>query len=121
MKIDVGALTPAEFYRYTGMEPNEPLIGLIGRCGARTVAIGGVLPDLDGSLWGFIDCKPCVPGRDVAKWALRFMGVVAECGADSISVWRDHSKPTSAALLTRLGFTPTGETSAGMEVWTWHR
>lgn len=117
--IEVGPLTAAEFYRYSGLEPHSPPVGFAGRVGARTVAIGGILTGADGRVWGFIDCRDVVSPIKVAKLALRFMAVLRGCAAEPVHVWRDDRLCTSAAFLARLGFAPTGETNGDLEVWRW--
>lgn len=117
--IAVKPIDEREIYRFYGRPVVQPFAGYAARKGLRTVAIGGLIKDGEGRVWGFIDFKPGHRLKAIYRYMLRVLDEAKAAGIPEIRVSRDTSLATSERLLTRAGFELTGEKIEGHEIWAW--
>lgn len=117
--IEVKDLDELEVFRFYGRQVVSPIKGYAARQGLRTVALGGLMLGAEGRVWGFLDFKPGHRLRAMYRYTLKLLEWAEHNSIPEIYVTRDDTIATSQKLLARSGFSPTGETAAGLEIWVW--
>lgn len=111
--------TPEEFERfYCGRINATAWLGYVEEIEGVVVAVAGVMWDLDGECWGFIDCKPqYMPSPRTAVALTRaILDTLRQCGEPFVKAYCDTTIPKAKRFLEWAGFTPNSD-----GVWQWTR
>jgi hypothetical protein len=117
--MQLGDLTPREFYRFFGCHYDKLWRGKAIRNGLVTVAVGGIAED-DGRWWAFADFLPGAPRKAIYKACARGLRDLVNEGWSEVYA-KQGPYDTAPRFLRHLGFEPTEEFSNDMRVWVWRR
>jgi hypothetical protein len=97
---------------FWGGDPPFSFRGYVALLGREVVGVGGVYR-MGGRLWLFSGYLPdLAPYRKVKAKAVRLLIQLVDRYDEPVYATPDPTEPTAVALLTKLGFEPTGETVA---------
>lgn len=117
--IAVKPIDDQEVYRFYGRQVVKPFVGYAARKGLRTVAIGGLIEDSEGRIWGFIDFRLGHRLKAIYRYMRKIIDWAVDHDLPEIWVSRDVSIDTSERLLKRAGFELAEWQIDGFEIWVW--